>query len=157
NGSEHGHLRHTANALRDRGLITISKRGGVWRAEMTKDGRFYLDHGHHPDDPRVATDQLPKPSPPNPKPHTAPPANREPEKRCEVASPATQRGGARTPTQADATSSRGSSVPKRGPVDQLMQSLQDAVDRRILVPASEEGRYRHLAGFAKRFGRIPDG
>lgn len=49
---EHLGLRRSASAVRDRGLITITGRGVAWRAELTDDGRFYLDHGHHPDDPR---------------------------------------------------------------------------------------------------------
>jgi hypothetical protein len=36
-------------------------------------------------------------------------------------------------------------------------ALQDATDHRILVPIDEGARYRYLAGFAKRLGRIPEG
>lgn len=55
-GPDHVRLRHSANAVRDRGLITISKRGGIWRGEITEAGRFYLEHGYHPDDPRHTVD-----------------------------------------------------------------------------------------------------
>ncbi|MCX2971676.1 MULTISPECIES: hypothetical protein [Streptomyces] len=41
----------TARALKGRGLITMPKHGGKWQAEITDDGRFYLEHGHHPDRP----------------------------------------------------------------------------------------------------------
>ncbi|MFC0546559.1 hypothetical protein [Kutzneria chonburiensis] len=51
-GPQHGSLRTSANALRDRRLITISKHGGRWEGAITETGRFYLDHGYHPDDPR---------------------------------------------------------------------------------------------------------
>ncbi|WP_343240084.1 hypothetical protein [Streptomyces sp. SID12488] len=44
----------SAHALRDRGLLTISRSGGDVRIEVTEAGRFYLRHGHHPDDPAVA-------------------------------------------------------------------------------------------------------
>lgn len=42
--------RRSAGALRDRGLVEISKRAG-WRATLTAAGQFYLDHGLHPDHP----------------------------------------------------------------------------------------------------------
>src|SRR5690606_11019726 len=41
----------TARALKDRGLITMPKTAGKWRAEITEAGSFYLEHGHHPDKP----------------------------------------------------------------------------------------------------------
>ncbi|WTW98264.1 hypothetical protein OG216_35175 [Streptomycetaceae bacterium NBC_01309] len=43
--------RTSAYALSNRGLVTASKRGGVFRALITDAGRFYLEHGHHPDRP----------------------------------------------------------------------------------------------------------
>ncbi|WP_442815080.1 PE-PGRS family protein [Streptomyces sp. NBC_01775] len=45
----------TARALKDRGLIAMPKAGGGWRAEITDVGRFYLEHGHHPDKPAHAS------------------------------------------------------------------------------------------------------
>jgi hypothetical protein len=47
-GVEH---RRSGRALQDRGLVAVSRRGGAWRAEPTDAGRFYLEHGHHPDHP----------------------------------------------------------------------------------------------------------
>jgi hypothetical protein len=44
-------LRHSGRALQGRGLVTISRRGGGWQAAITEDGRFYLEHGQHPDHP----------------------------------------------------------------------------------------------------------
>jgi hypothetical protein len=46
---------------------------------------------------------------------------------------------------------------KHGPVDQLMTSLTEAPDRRIVVTPGEAGRYRRLAGMARNLDRIPDG
>ncbi|WP_033293631.1 hypothetical protein [Amycolatopsis jejuensis] len=46
---------------------------------------------------------------------------------------------------------------KTGPVDQLMRSLQDADDHRVLAPADHAAKYRQLAATAKRFGRVPAG
>jgi len=38
-------------ALRNRGLVTTPRRDGLWHAEITDAGRFYLEHGRHPDQP----------------------------------------------------------------------------------------------------------
>ncbi|AYV29004.1 hypothetical protein EES41_20035 [Streptomyces sp. ADI95-16] len=44
----------TARALKERGHIAMPKEGGRRRAEITEVGRFYLQHGHHPDRPDPA-------------------------------------------------------------------------------------------------------
>lgn len=44
-------LARTAQVLKERGLITMPKKGGRWKAEIAKAGRFYLQHGRHPDRP----------------------------------------------------------------------------------------------------------
>ncbi|MFC3999922.1 hypothetical protein ACFOVU_28685 [Nocardiopsis sediminis] len=50
--SDSPELAHTARALKGRGLITMPKRGGKkWQAEITDAGRFYLEHGRHPNRP----------------------------------------------------------------------------------------------------------
>jgi hypothetical protein len=54
--------RRSAAALRDRGLVAISRRDG-WHATLTQTGQFYLDHGHHPDRP---TENLPTSTPTSP-------------------------------------------------------------------------------------------
>ncbi|MCJ0868455.1 hypothetical protein [Streptomyces sp. AP-93] len=53
-GSDPG-LRRTAYALRDRGLLAVSRQQGepVW-TQVTEAGAFYLKHGYHPDDPKHA-------------------------------------------------------------------------------------------------------
>src|SRR5262245_4830588 len=52
--SDSPELAVTARALRDRGLVTMPKKKGRWQAEITDAGRFYLEHGHHPDRPKPA-------------------------------------------------------------------------------------------------------
>ena len=54
-------------------------------------------------------------------------------------------------------SSRAPKKRKQGAVDQLVTSLTDAPEHRIVVPHSEAGTYRRLAGMAKSLGRVPDG
>ncbi|WP_017627775.1 hypothetical protein [Nocardiopsis chromatogenes] len=50
-GPEQTGYRLSVYALRDRGLVTAGKRHGRWQAHITEAGRFYLEHGHHPDKP----------------------------------------------------------------------------------------------------------
>ncbi|MFF2651098.1 PE-PGRS family protein [Streptomyces sp. NPDC058045] len=49
--SDSPELAVTARALKGRGLIIMPKKDGKWQAEITDAGRFYLEHGHHPDRP----------------------------------------------------------------------------------------------------------
>ncbi|MDT0616263.1 hypothetical protein [Streptomyces lancefieldiae] len=42
--SDSPELAFTARALKDRGLITMSRKNGGWQAEITDVGRFYLEH-----------------------------------------------------------------------------------------------------------------
>ncbi|GAA3787590.1 hypothetical protein GCM10022403_022850 [Streptomyces coacervatus] len=45
----------SAYALRDRGLLIVRRGGGgAVRGEVTEAGRFYLQHGRHPDAPAIA-------------------------------------------------------------------------------------------------------
>ncbi|MGI5133188.1 hypothetical protein ACQEVB_40755 [Pseudonocardia sp. CA-107938] len=41
--------KHTAGALRDRKLVTISKASGSWQALITERGRYYLEHDRYPE------------------------------------------------------------------------------------------------------------
>ncbi|MBK3578377.1 PE-PGRS family protein [Streptomyces sp. MBT65] len=52
--SDSPELALTARALKERRLITMPKQSGKWQAEITDAGRFYLEHGHHPDRPEPA-------------------------------------------------------------------------------------------------------
>ncbi|MDU0293699.1 hypothetical protein [Saccharothrix longispora] len=51
-----GTARLSARALRDRGLVLLTKTGTRHCASITDAGRFYLEHGHHPEHPRRSTD-----------------------------------------------------------------------------------------------------
>lgn len=44
-------FKQSAISLRDRGLIELDRRKGHWTASLDPKGRFYLDHGHHPEAP----------------------------------------------------------------------------------------------------------
>ncbi|MER6498389.1 hypothetical protein ABT218_02970 [Streptomyces sp. NPDC001455] len=47
----------TAYALRDRGLVMIKRSGSEVDAQVTEAGTFYIQHGHHPDDPAHASEK----------------------------------------------------------------------------------------------------
>lgn len=53
--------KHTGIVLRNRGLATVSKRGG-WHAGITDAGRHYLEHGRYPDGVRTARPKVRRPS-----------------------------------------------------------------------------------------------
>jgi len=55
-GPAQGSMRTSAAALRSRGLIVITRQAGRWNATITEAGKFYLEHGHHPEYP--APDRL---------------------------------------------------------------------------------------------------
>lgn len=56
----------TVYALADRGLVTVSRRRDSWRAAITDQGRYYLDHGTYQDT------QVPEPCRPGPSAAAAP-------------------------------------------------------------------------------------
>ncbi len=78
--SDRPELAVTARALKERRLITMPKQSGKWQAEITDAGRFYLEHGYHPDRPEPAprkqrsagSHQPTRPAPPPQKQATAP-------------------------------------------------------------------------------------
>jgi hypothetical protein len=131
---EHGTLRRSASSLRDRGLITISKRGGVWSAEMTKSGRFYLDHGHHPDDPRTS--------------HT------ENQKDTEGSVPEVGSTPKRSAPHATVITSQ----QRRAEAEKLVERL--VADNLVVIksPTDDEmARWRKVVDFTKRHNLVPDG
>ena len=54
----------TAIALQGRRLVTVSRKGGVWRAATTEAGDHYLRHGTYPDDMRASHQRLAATVPP---------------------------------------------------------------------------------------------
>jgi hypothetical protein len=43
----------SARALEGRGLVRVRRVNKRWHAEVTSDGRHYLEHGHYPEAPPV--------------------------------------------------------------------------------------------------------
>ncbi|MDI3402864.1 PE-PGRS family protein [Streptomyces cavernicola] len=128
----------TARALKERGLITMPKHSGKWRAEITDDGRFYLEHGHHPDRPEP-TARKKRPAAAEPKPKDAAPPRRRaappPEEKPAPAHPAKPR----RPSPAEIGAA-------------LIAEVQKA-DRFLRIPdpsADERARYRRAFDAARQ-------
>lgn len=130
--------RVTARALHNRGLVIVKGHGAGWSATLTDDGTYYFDNGSYPASSTAVT---------GPRTVTGRPV---PESRQPRQAQTTR--SSVTPPKANTPKPK-----KPGPVDEMMAALQDAEGHRIAVSASEESRYRQLAGAAKRFGRVPDG
>lgn len=121
--------KRSARALQDRGLLTISRCDGVWRAEVTDAGRFYLDHGHHPDRRQPS--------------HDAPAAgsqNSEPR-----------------PRQPPKTTARVAAERRRA-ANELVATLKDKRRIDIVKPDEDAiAHWRKVVDFAKRHGMVPAG
>ena len=44
----------TAVALQGRRLVAMTRKRGVWQAQLTAAGSYYLEHGSYPEDLRAA-------------------------------------------------------------------------------------------------------
>lgn len=49
-------FRNSARALESRVLVSVSRSGSRWQAVITEAGRFYLEHGAHPEAGRASAD-----------------------------------------------------------------------------------------------------
>lgn len=128
----------TARALKSRGLTTMPKHAGKWQAEITDEGRFYLEHGHHPDRPEPA-------------PRKQRPAAAEP--KPEIAAPPRRR--AAPPPETKPTPTRTAKPPRQSPAAvgaTLIAEVQKAGRfLRIPDPSTEErARYRQAFDAARQ-------
>lgn len=139
--------RHSARALQTRRLVNISRRGGVWRAQITDAGRFYLDNGIHPDHP----DRLLG-------------GTTAPRRRVRTTVTAKQGGSASARSRpGDATKAAGST---RSPAAATVEQARQLVERlqaeggtvRVESPDPEErALYRRVIHAAKQHGLVPAG
>ncbi|KAB1156371.1 hypothetical protein F6X68_11945 [Micromonospora sp. AMSO12t] len=139
--------RHSARALQTRRLVDISRRSGVWRAQITDAGRFYLDNGIHPDHP----DRLS-------------PARATPRQRTRTAITSNRSGlaSSRSPAGGGATSADSPQPPPTATVEQarlLVERLRaEGGTVRVESPDSEErALYRRVIHAAKQHGLVPAG
>ncbi|WP_406154138.1 PE-PGRS family protein [Streptomyces sp. NBC_01023] len=141
--SDSPELALTARALKERRLITMPKQDGKWQAEITDAGRFYLEHGHHPDRPE------PAPRKPRSAAHGA---------KAPVASRPQQ--DAAPPSETKPTSQRVLKPPRPSPAaigPALIKQVQEA-GRFLRIPGpsdAERARYRRAFDAARQCA--PDG
>ena len=132
----------TAIALRSRGLVKISKRGG-WTSTITGTGRFYLAHGKYAPTPASASFS------------EEPPATSDQETAVTRLPPAAAKASAQSaPVQ---PRHRPSALPKKlTSTEQLFADLA-AHDGEIQIPYREEGKYELKVRAAMRTDKVPAG
>lgn len=139
--------RHSARALQTRRLVDISRRGGVWRAQITDAGRFYLDNGIHPDHP----DRLLG-------------GTAAPRQRARTTVAVKQGGASSARSEAGGTTTAASSA--RTPAAAMVEQARQLVERlqaeggtvRVESPdADERAWYRRAIHAAKQHGLVPTG
>lgn len=136
--SDSPELAVTARALRDRGLVTMPRKKGKWQAEITDAGRFYLEHGHHPDRPELA-------------PRKARAATSE----AEVSTASGPSQGADLPTETKPAPKRAVNPPRTSPAavgPALIAQVQEA-GRFLRIPnptEAERARYRRAFDAARQ-------
>ncbi|WP_319462636.1 hypothetical protein [Micromonospora sp. RTP1Z1] len=140
--------RHSARALQTRRLVDISRRGGVWRAQITDAGRFYLDNGIHPDHPdRLLGDAA------------------TPHQRARTAVAAAKEGGPAS-SRSEAGGATAATGSTQSPATETLEHSRQLVKRlqseggtvRVESPDSEErAGYRRVIHAAKQHGLVPAG
>jgi hypothetical protein len=151
---QHVSLRQSARAVADRGLIAISRRGGAWHAKMTDAGRFYLQHGHHPDHPGYSEDNS---APTVTGPRRDRPRQFTPRRstRSEAQPLATQSKVSRTALRTTAPLVQRRRAQALALVEQLGQHERPVV---IDGPTEEDlANWRKVVDYAKRHNLLPDG
>lgn len=125
--------KHSARALHDRGLLAVTRRKGIWSAEVTDAGRFYLDHGYHPERPQPD--------------HDAPATARErPSERSNT--------GPRQPPHATARIA----AERRRVATELIAKLEETGRVDIAKPDEDTlAIWRKVVDFAKRHDMVPSG
>jgi len=165
-GVMQGHsYKTTAVALQDRRLVTISRKGGTWRATLTQGGGYYLQHGAYPANPRGASVTT-RPQPggrPRTNPAATPAAQQQtavsPSSDPSTATPAGRRSTS-TPPVADLSFASPPSPrpPRRLPASEQLVADVIAAGGELAVNRSQSNtNYEALVRTAIRFGKVPAG
>lgn len=121
----------TCQALQNRGLVTISRKGGQWNVALTSVGQHYLAHGTYP--PRGTRSQKTQAATPQP------PSNRAQETPAAVRKPS-------PPPQ-----------PRVTFTEQLLQELAEAGGRIVKSGSGpDSANWPSRIAAARRSGRIPE-
>ncbi|WP_435610311.1 hypothetical protein [Streptomyces sp. C10-9-1] len=118
----------SAYALRDRGLVVIKRSGGEVQTQVTEAGTFYIQHGHHPDDPT----------------HTG----------AEKSANGAGKTGGRSPSYND----RPIALARRAKATELVGRLVAERRLTITQPdEATVTKWRRVIDYAKRHGLVPEG
>jgi hypothetical protein len=138
-----GHMhKTTAVALQNRRLITISKKGGLWRAEITGTGSHYLERGVYPANTTA-------------KPHGVAPRRSKRNPPTSVSSVESEAG---VPAgDVDHPKPKKKQAAKRpSPTDQMIADLV-ANGGEMTIESTKRASYEARVSAAIRFGKVPDG
>lgn len=121
----------TCQALQNRGLVTVSRKGGQWSVDLTGAGQHYLAHGTYPPrGSRPPKTQATAPRPRSPRAHETPATGRTP-------SPPSQ--------------------PRMTFTEQLLQELADAGGRIVKSGSGPDlEKWPSRVAAARRSGRVPE-
>jgi hypothetical protein len=128
-------LANTVYALRGRGLVTTPRKDGVWQAEITDEGRFYLENGRHPETPGLSGVQV----------------SAQPRSRAAAT-------GSASPPSKPPVGRADAKAPAHIAAD-LIRQLQ-AEGGTLIIPDPDSGtraRYRSALDAAKKLGTVPAG
>lgn len=123
----------SAIALRNRRLVTVSKKGGIWRAEPTAAGRHFAEQERYPDGHWS---------------QEAKPSNASALRRSKASGTTNVSDEARATTSAKVTGKR--------PVEQFIDDLV-AADGVLVVSARDAHRYQTWIASAERYNKVPEG
>lgn len=145
-------LATTVYALRGRGLVTTPRQNGVGRAEITEAGTYYLEHGHHPDQParECASPSVPQVG------ATPPARSKSPEADS---TPAEVRAMTKISTQASASTKPSSKKRTTLTAEELIKQIRAAGGTLRVEDPNDKLRaaYRRAIDAAKRQKTVPAG
>ncbi|MGV9918354.1 PE-PGRS family protein [Streptomyces cellulosae] len=153
--SKDSNLATTVYALRGRGLVTTPRQNGVWRAEITEAGTYYLEHGRHPDLPdrertasRLPSAKSPTPAQDKRRETDSVPADAKAESASRAGAPARLARKTRITITAEELIAQiraaGGTLRVEDPKDDLRAAYRRAIDaakRQKAVPAGHHLRY----------------
>lgn len=158
-------LAATVYALRNRGLVTTPRQNGVWRAEITESGSYYLEHGHHPDlpDKKRTHPRLPSTEPIQParnrrgEPNSAP-TKAKPQSATRVSAPTRPPAKMRPTITAEELIAEiraaGGTLRVDDPDDALRAAYRRAIDAAKRQKAVPDGHHLRYTGRANGSGAL---
>lgn len=136
----------TALALQNRRLVTVSKKGGVWRAEVTPTGQHYLQHGQYPDaSVRTPADRSTSP-PLRPSTRSEPPAARS-----------ADGGGSQTQPGSRPAKKPKAAKPKLVTEQLVADVIEAGGELHVQQHFNSRPNWEHRVSLANHLGKVPEG